>query len=248
MNRVHSIVNPPRPQIEEAAFQVESGLFSTPTAETALTLFVPLHYEPGYAYPLIVWLHGRGGDERQLTRVMPMMSMRNFLAIAPRGVCAAETGRGVQRGYTWEQSEKAVGRAEQGIFDAIETASRKLHVHRDRVYLAGFDCGGTMAFRVAMNHPGRFAGVLSLCGAFPRGCTPLGNLVEARRLQVMLTIGRDSREYPAAEVCENLRLFHTAGLSVMLRQYPSGHELSPQMLTDMNRWIIEQITPSDPTA
>ena len=44
-------------------------------------------------------------------------------------------------------------------------------------FLAGFDAGGTMAMRIALSHPSRFAGVLSLCGAFPTGRTPFGNLV-----------------------------------------------------------------------
>ena len=99
-----------------------------------------------------------------------------------------------------------------------------------------------MAFRVAMNHPSRFAGVLSCCGPFPQDRKPLGNLSEARKLPVLLAVGRDSSEYPPNEVCENLRLFHTAGLSITLRQYPTGQELSAQMLGDVDRWIIEQMT------
>ena len=39
-----------------------------------------------------------------------------------------------------------------------------------------------------------------------------------------------------------LRLFHAAGLSIVLRQYPCGQELTEQMLRDVDRWIIEQIT------
>ena len=102
-----------------------------------------------------------------------------------------------------------------------------------------------MAFRVAMNHPDRFAGVLSLCGSFPSGSAPFGNLLEARRLPLFLAVGRDSREYPPEEVCRNLRLFHSAGLSVTLRQYPCGHQLSPQMLIDLNRWMMEQVAPAE---
>ena len=94
-----------------------------------------------------------------------------------------------------------------------------------------------------MSHPSRFAGVISLVRAFPTGRTPFGNLVAARRLAIFLATGRGSREYPAAQVCEDLRLLHTAGLSVTLRQYPCGHELMPQMLRDLDRWIIEQISP-----
>ncbi len=89
---------------------------------------------------------------------------------------------------------------------------------------------------------GRFAGVLSLCGPFPRRGALLGNLDEVRRLPIFLAAGRDSRRYTADDVCNDLRLLHTAGLSIMLRQYPCGDELSPQMLTDTNRWIIDQLT------
>ena len=104
----------------------------------------------------------------------------------------------------------------------------------------------SMALRIALNHPSRFAGVLSLCGAFPTGRTPFGNLVAARQLPIFLATGRGSQEYPATQVCDDLRLLHTAGLSITLRQYPCGHELMPQMLTDVDRWIIEQITQPRP--
>ena len=100
-----------------------------------------------------------------------------------------------------------------------------------------------MAIRIAMNHPSHFAGVISLCGPFPTGRTPFGNLLEARRLGIFLAAGRSSLEYPAAQVCEDLRLLHAAGLSITLRQYPCGHELMLQMLSDVDRWIIEQVAP-----
>ena len=49
------------------------------------TAFVPKHYEPRYAYPLLVLFHGRGGDEQQLLRIMPQLSNRNYVAVALRG-------------------------------------------------------------------------------------------------------------------------------------------------------------------
>jgi len=231
----------PRPS-SDSTLHIQSALFSPSFSETICALFAPMHYEPGYAYPLIVWLHGRGDDERQLARVMPLVSMRNYVAVAPRGFRVEADEDSEIPGYGWEQSEEAITRAEQQVFDSITVAQRKFHVSRRRVFLAGFDCGGTMAFRLAMRHPRHFAGVLSLCGTFPGGYAPLGRLVEARQLQVFLAVGRDSRDYPPQKVCEDLRLFHAAGLSTTLRQYPCDHELSPQMLSDVDRWIIEQIT------
>ena len=151
---------------------VQSALFTSTSHDATSSLFAPLHYESGYAYPLIVWLHGHGGDERHLLRVMPLVSMRNYVAVAPRGTVVAAEGKSPGECFGWQQSEESVPEAEQRIFDSIDLAAQRFHVDRQRVFLAGFDSGGTMAFRVAMNRPSQFAGVLSLGGAFQQGEPP----------------------------------------------------------------------------
>jgi phospholipase/carboxylesterase len=241
MDRTEQAAKPPETSDSGLSLEIGSSLFRTTTRGSSYAIFTPLHYEPKYGYPLIVWLHGQGSDERQLLRIMPMLSMRNYVAVAPQGTRVERTAAGRQT-YRWDAGPAHLEQAEQRIFDAIEAAQRRLHIARRRVFVAGFDGGGTMAFRVAMNHPAQFAGVLSICGLFPSGRTPFGHLTEARRLPVFFAIGRDSGPCPPEKVCENLRLFHAAGMSVTLRQYPCGHELAPQMLNDMDRWIIDQVT------
>jgi phospholipase/carboxylesterase len=204
-----------------------------------------MHYAPGYAYPLIVWLHGNGSDERQLQRVMPVISMQNFIAVAPQGF-SIESTFSSPSGFGWSQTSDQIQQAEQRVYECIDMAQRKYHIAPRRIFLAGVDAGGTMALRLALSAPHRFAGVLSLGGAFPVGGTPFNNLVAARRLGVFLATGRASTVYPAAQVCEDLKLLHTAGLSITLREYPCGHELHPQMLADVNRWVMEQILPPQP--
>ena len=227
---------------------VQSALFSLPSHDPTKALFAPLHYESGYAYPLIVWLHGHGGDERQLLRVMPLVSMRNYVAAAPRGTIVSAAGNSPRECFGWQQSEEHVQEAEQRIFDSVELAAQRFHVDRRRIFLAGFDSGGTMAFRVALNQPSPFAGVLSLGGCFPTGRTPLAKLTESRRLPIFMAVGRYSSSYQPAAVCDDLRLLHAAGLSITLREYPCGHELTPQMLTDVDRWIMDQLASSPSVA
>ena len=245
MSRIRHSDPIPKINFVEPAFEIQSALFCPASQDTIHAFFAPLHYERGYAYPLIVWLHGPGSDERQLRRIMPLVSTRNYVAVAPRGVCMKEVGGDQQEGYGWPHTYEQVPQVEQHIFDAIQAASHKYNISSQRIFLAGFDCGGTMAFRVALSHPQHFAGILSLCGALPIGRTPLANLTLARKLPIFLSVGRHSSRYPASAVCENLRLMHTAGMSVTLRQYPCGHELMTQMLADIDRWIIEQITSAD---
>jgi phospholipase/carboxylesterase len=186
-------------------------------------------------------MHGPGAiGERQLSEIMPTISIRNYVAVAPRGFRSDED-EAVPAQLDWPQTAGHIEETERRVFHAVEAASRKCNVAPGRVFVAGFGSGGTMAFRMAMNHPSRFAGVLSLCGGFPRGHNPLARLPLARRLPVFLTVGRDGLEYSPADACNDLRLFHSAGMSVALRQYPCGQELSEQMLRDVDRWIIEQI-------
>jgi phospholipase/carboxylesterase len=240
MNRIPS----PAKSVAEKVPQplaIESALFTAPSHDTTWALFTPMHYEPNYAYPLLVWLHGPAeNDERQLLRIMPMVSLRNFVAVAPRGFPGERAPGGA--GYRWPQTPDHIGESEHRVFESIRAAESKCNIASQRIFLAGYGEGGTMAFRIAMNHPQQFAGVVSLCGAFPTGNNPFGNLPLARKLPIFLAVGRDSGEYSPERACDDLRLFHTAGMSVSLRQYPCGQQLSPQMLRDIDRWIIEQIT------
>jgi phospholipase/carboxylesterase len=202
--------------------------------------FAPMHYEPGYAYPLVVWLHGDQGDERQVRRIMPKISLRNYLAIAPRGTC---TMRGERDGFCWRQTADAVEQAESHIFDCVEIASRRFNVHAERVFLAGIGCGGTMALRTAWNHPGKFAGVATFGGPLPARDRPLRNVNALRRLPCFVATGRQSGDYPEADVCRDLRLMHAAGCAVALRQYPCGDDLTTTMLADLDRWMMSIVCP-----
>ncbi len=232
----------------DSGCEVNAASVSAVSLDFPHALFAPLHYTSGYAYPLLVWLHGRDSDERQLQRVMPLVSMQNYVAVAPQGarIAVAEESRGEHCG--WSQESDQIEQAEHRVFDSIELSRRKLHIHPRRVFLCGFDTGGTMALRLAMSHPNSFAGVIAICGQFPTGGKPFQNLIAARRLGMFLATGRGSQEYTATQVCEDLRLLHTAGLSITLRQYPCGHEVAPQMLADINRWLMEQIAPPPTTA
>ena len=70
---------------------------SSPFIHRAMTdrphsVHLPEHYEARYAYPLVVWFHGDGSSEAELSTVMPNISDRNFIGLALRGNVACEVG------------------------------------------------------------------------------------------------------------------------------------------------------------
>ena len=65
-----------------------------------LRTFLPAAYEPNYAYPLLVFLHGQGGSEEQVLRLAPRLSRRNYICIALRGPHTVTRPDGTP-GYGW---------------------------------------------------------------------------------------------------------------------------------------------------
>jgi phospholipase/carboxylesterase len=242
MNRLQFKPAHKAPPLERYAPLCAGGTFASGGGDAPFAQFAPLHYEPNYAYPLLVWLHGAGDSEHQLRRIMPHVSMRNYVAIAPRGTIVITPPDADQKAYAWSQSSGDIGQAEHCISRAISAAKRRYHIRPDRVFLAGYDCGGTMAFRVALHDALSFAGVISLCGPFPRQGAPLADLDRVRSLPLFVSACRAATRYPTDQVCDDLRLLHSAGMSITLKEYPGADGLSADMLADVDRWIMEQIS------
>ena len=237
MNRLHKLIDDEFPKALLSGASVAVAPEPMRGDESAPCIFTPMHYERNYAYPLIVWLHGPDDDERQIAQIMPLVSMRNYVGVGPRGTLGCSGAAG----YRWTQSERHIALAGERVLAAVDVARRRFNVNPSRIFLGGYHCGGTMAFRLALNHPEHFAGVLSIGGEFPRAHRPLGQLHAARRLRMFLATGRESQRYPEARVCDNLRLFHAANLSVNLFTYPCGDEVMTNMLSEMDRWIMAQV-------
>lgn len=204
----------------------------------AYQLLAPVHYEPNYAYPLLIWLHSAGDDQRQLRRVMPHVSLRNYVAVGPRGVVTEACGYS----YCWTQELASPEAASRRMHESINVARAQYNVNPQRIFLAGMNDGGTMALRLALSEPELFAGVVSIGGAFPQNCAALSRLNSARDLPLLIMRGLDSADYPEAQMCDEIRLFHAARLQVHLRQYHCGDELIEPMLRDLDSWLMERVT------
>lgn len=224
----------------------------------------PIHYEPNFAYPLIVWLHDSEKTETEILETIPKISARNYVAVAPRGIScykkrlvrSSVNGNPVQEKcwiepcFSWQDTEDGVIEAENLVFDSIAEAYAKYNVNMRRIFLVGRGVGGTMALQVAMRNPHEFAGVVCIDGALPAtDSIPLRNWSALRDLPVLVTSGKPNSTIAPSLNKNLLRLYHTAGLTVLVRQYNEENSteeaLNARMkavLTDVNRWIMERAT------
>ena len=242
MNRIQMLDQVVTPSENSSPAAQVTRLRSNSRRALEYSFFVPLHYEANYAYPLLVWLHGPDDDQRQLKRVMPHVSMRNYVGVAPAFRSTPVGAEPSLEASPWPQTSTEISQALESVLEVVEQAKQRFHVASQRIFLAGYDSGGTMAIRLGLSAPNEFAGVASLAGPFPSGHQPLANLPQVRKLPILIAHGRESEAYPVGQLCDDLRLFHVAGMSLSLRQYGCGHELTTQMLSDLDAWMMQIVT------
>jgi phospholipase/carboxylesterase len=207
--------------------------------------FLPTGYEPNYPYPLLVFLHGHGGSEEQVLRLAPRLSRRNYICIGLRGPHPVDPRPDGGPAFSWGLNGQSDARVEEYVFRAVEQTRRKYHVHSERIYLAGFCEGATLAYRLGLLFPERFAGIISLNGCMPRHGGPLLRLSEVRHLRVLIGHGIANAVVPLALARGDFRLFYAAGLAVRMHTYPATHRIHPHMLRDINRWVIGAINDAE---
>ncbi len=232
--------------------------------------FIPLQYEPNYAYPLLVLFHARGGDEEQMVRSMPAMSWRNYVGLSLRGP-EPSLRRGRPEGYGWggpfarpdrhaprfspaepeaelfrrrlqEASPDPLDLLEDGIFTAIRQTRRALHVHSERIFLVGCGEGAAVAYRLGLSYPERFAGVVALNGWISGEFRPLARLKACRDLRILVVHGEWNARVPVRAARRDVALLRAGGLRVAFQSYPCAHRLTSPMLSDVDTWLINHCT------
>jgi phospholipase/carboxylesterase len=195
-----------------------------------------------------VWLHGEGQSEHALRRVIYHVSLRNYVAVGPRGTEARQNRSGVAA-FGWSQTPDGVEAADERVTEAISLVRSKFHISRQRIFVAGLGAGGTMALRLALAHPNLFAGAISLDGPMPRTDQPLARINDLRGMPLLLSA--NIQEPPSCfgdKLCQDLRLLHAADLTVSLRLYSGSSSVLPAMLADIDRWIMDIVCPSTSSA
>lgn len=202
--------------------------------------FVPLHYEPKYRYPLIIWLHSDGFNENQVNQVMSHVSTRNYLAAGIRGTRSLDA---LGHRFEWHDSATAIDQACCRAQQVIDEASDRFSVHHDRIVLAGYRRGGTMAMRIAMRYPELFSAVISVGGQMPQGGGAFSCLDQLRRkrLPMLWQWAVEGPHFSAAGLNEDLRSAMMIRSRVEVRQYRDNDEMNTVTLADINHWIMDHV-------
>lgn len=206
-------------------------------------VYVPEHYEPNYAYPLIVWLGSTRRQMQELLALTPQISTRNYVGLALDARLPASTDLSPDR--LWSIAEAEGEALDRDVFETVCQTRREHHVHSERIYLAGFDAAATPALQLVLRRPEWFAGALVFGGRFPKTHCFLSRYHELRGKRILMGVGAQQPRHTVNDAVRTGRLLHAAGMDVSTRIYNSGDTASDRMLKDIDQWVMEGIYESN---
>jgi predicted esterase len=156
-------------------------------------IFVPSHYEPANAFPLVVVLHGGGGDENGMLDghgglVKKNAERRGYVVVSP-------SGRGPFGAYR--------GKSGQDVLDVLDLTEQCYSIDPQRIYMTGHSMGGMGTISLGFDHPHRFA-ALAASACFRVGRALTGKLANAKSMPLFMAQGDQDTWEPV----EDARAFY----------------------------------------
>ena len=206
-----------------------------------IALFRPEHYEPGYAYPLVIWLHPDSSSEHALHEIMPQISTRNYLGLSFRA--PAINPKAPEKGYYWPDSHLFVKQFAEQIQQTIQEFSKVLNIHEQRIYLAGTGTGCSVATKLLLQTPDLFAGAALFKGRF--GKTDFQNTTSdnLKNKRILLDHSLENATDEPVSASWVSRMWQSTGGQIQsVNEFNSELSQEAEQLAALNRWIMEGIS------
>jgi predicted peptidase len=180
--------------------QVEQTFATSDSVHVPYLLYLPKDYGvEEKRWPLMLFLHGRGESHGPLSLVTkwgpPRMAAKGnslpFILVSPQ--CPGDD--------SWSKSSQ-----QSRLVELLDHVVENYAVDEDRIYLTGLSMGGYGSWRMAADHPQRFAAVVPICGG--------GDPEDAKRLKdlpIWVFHGDQDRPVPFERSVEMVEAIREAG-------------------------------------
>lgn len=211
----------------------------------ALKYFVQMPAEKTAKPPVVILLHGYGGNERDLFDLRAFFP-KQYIVVSARAPYAVQAG-----GYQWFEKEivnnKYTGKKEHldfsraAITKFISQVVKKYNADSTHVYLVGFSQGAMMCYETGLTAPQLLKGIGVLSGRLPESLKPLikRKSPELKKLKIFVAHGTADTRLSFADgkqAADYLR--GTIGLKPEFHKYNGmEHSITNAVMLDVATWV-----------
>jgi phospholipase/carboxylesterase len=188
-------------------------------------LYVPAGYRPQRPAPLVVLLHGAGGNAKN--GLAPLRQIGEAADRAGLILLAIDS-----RGRSWDIILGEYGPDVAFLDKALAQTFGRYAVDRRRLAIGGFSDGGSYALSLGITNGDLFTHVLAFSPGF------LAPTAQRGKPDVFISHGTRDRVLPidrcSRRIVPNLK---RAGYGVRYREFEGGHRVPPQIAREAVEWF-----------
>jgi phospholipase/carboxylesterase len=209
---------PRKPALTVAAGQHPLGLDSSRDA----LLYVPQSYDPARPVPLIVTLHGAGGDAaRGMRYLRGLAASVGFALLAPPS-----------RAATWDVIAGGFGPDVAFVDRALNETFGRCSINPHRVAVGGFSDGASYALTLGLANGDLFTHVLAFSPGFMAPPRRQGSP------RIYMSHGTRDEVLPIDRCSRRLKVqIERAGYQLVYREFDGPHAVPPDIAEAAVRWF-----------
>jgi phospholipase/carboxylesterase len=214
----------------------------------------PLIIEPEQpADSCVIWLHGLGADRFDFLPVAEALqeSLKTTRFVLPQAPTRPVTVNGGYEMPSWYDIKamspaRAIDREQlegsaQRILSLIE-AQRDGGIDPARIFLAGFSQGGAVVLHTAfLCWQGPLGGVLALSTYAPTFSDEMSLSASQQRIPVYCLHGSHDEVVHNPMGRTTYEQLKAHGVTATWQEYPMGHEVLPQEISDIGVWLGDRL-------
>jgi len=196
--------------------------------------------------PLLLLLHGIGSNEHDLYGLAPFLDER-FLIISVRAPNTLGPGS-----YAWFEADftpqgpvinpEQAEASRKTLITFLKEAITAYGADPKQVYLMGFSQGAIMSASVALTQPELIAGAVLMSGRILPEIQPLiASSEELSGFPFLVVHGTVDMVLPITHGRASRELLSSLPVDLTYHEYPMGHEVNQESLSDVTTWLTEQL-------
>jgi len=205
----------------------------------------------------VIILHGLGADGNDFVPVAQELDLRAIGPVrfvfpdAPTRPVTINGGYVMRAWYDifaldspQPREDEAGLRESQLLVEGLIAKEKERGIAARRIILAGFSQGCALTLMTGLRHDQRLAGLVGLSGYLPLAAKAEAERHPANReLPIFLAHGTQDPVIPMARARASRDALVAMGHPVDWHEYVMPHSVCAEEIADLNRWLLERLTP-----
>lgn len=214
------------------------------TAEIKLYYDLSLPENTDSKPPLLIAVHGYGGNKRAMMREAQAIAPENFAIASLQGFHQHwrqpnEKNSAPKVGFGWltnYKPEESIAVHQKVLHDLIAKLTFENLIDPDKIYLLGFSQSCALNFRFAFTNPKLLRGIIGISGGIP-GDWLTNEFYQSTAANVFYLYGTQDEFYALEKFEENAKQLKIRVQNLFTAVYDAQHEITDQMRSDIKTWL-----------